>query len=356
MSGVTSPSATAPHISDVPIRRWLPGLLGLAAIWGSSFLFIKVGVSQLHPLFVALGRVGSGAVTLLVVLVLLRQGLPRDLRLWGHNAFVGVVGTAMPFSLFAFGEQRIDSLLAGIWNSTTPLIVLPMAVLVFRTEHLTRRRAVGMGLGFIGALVILGVWQGSTGTSIPGQLMCLGAACCYGVAMPYTKKFIAPRPESGLVMSVCQSIVATVVLSVAAPVVTGSVPDVTALHWTVIVSVVLLGSLGTGLAFIINMRNIRLIGASAASMVTYVVPVFAVVVGITVLDESLAWHQPVGAVIVLAGVGVSQGILRRSARTGAAVDAGPIDPAPIAAAESTCPEPAEGSPDGSRLSPVDDPM
>ena len=109
----------------------------LAAIWGSSFLFIKVGVSELPPMFVALGRVLGGALALLVVVAVTRDRLPRDLRTWGHNAVVGVVGIAAPFTLFAYGEQRVSSLLAGIWNSMTPLFVLPIAVLVFRTERLT---------------------------------------------------------------------------------------------------------------------------------------------------------------------------------------------------------------------------
>ena len=125
-------TASAPGLG-----RWIPGLLVLAAIWGSSFLFIKVGVSELPPLFVALGRVAGGALALLVVAAVTRDRLPRDLRAWGHHAVVAVVGVAAPFSLFAFGEQRVSSVLAGIWNSITPLVVLPMAVLVFRTEKMT---------------------------------------------------------------------------------------------------------------------------------------------------------------------------------------------------------------------------
>src|SRR4051812_35138217 len=165
-------------------------MLGLAVIWGSSFLFIKVGVSELPPLYVALGRVASGAAVLLAVVLITRDRLPSTARVWAHNAVVGVVGVAAPFTLFGYGEQRIPSLLAGIWNSTTPLVVLPMAVVVFRIERMTVRRVVGLGLGFVGALVILGVWQGVGPTSLAGQLMCLAAACCYGISIPYTRKFL----------------------------------------------------------------------------------------------------------------------------------------------------------------------
>jgi drug/metabolite transporter (DMT)-like permease len=188
-------------------------MAALAAIWGSSFLFIKVGVTELHPLFVALGRVLGGAVALIVVVLLVRDRLPRDPRFWAHNAVVAVLGVALPFTLFGFGEQRISSVLAGIWNSVTPLIALPMAVLVFRTEKMTRRRVLGLVLGFLGAATILGVWQGVGGSSLAGQLMCLTAAACYGVAIPYTRRYISPRSESGLAASAGQLLVATALLA-----------------------------------------------------------------------------------------------------------------------------------------------
>lgn len=305
------PRATTP---DVPVRSWLPWMVLLGAIWGSSFLFIKVGVGELHPLYVTLGRVASGALVLLLILAALRQRLPSDPVTWAHNAVVAVVGVSIPFTLFGYGEQRISSTLAGIWNSTTPLVVLPMAVLVFRTERFTSRRVVGLAIGFVGALVLLGVWNGTGGSELAGQLMCLGAAACYGFAIPYTRRFISPRPESVIAMSASQLLLATALLAVLAPVSTGVVPDVTALSTEVVASVLLLGSLGTGIAFVINNRNIKVAGSSTASMVTYIVPVFAALVGITVLSEQLSWYQPVGALVVLAGVAVSQGVFTRRAR------------------------------------------
>lgn len=301
----------------MPVRSWLPWMILLAAIWGSSFLFIKVGVRELHPLYVTLGRVASGALVLLLILLLTRDRLPRDRAMWGHNLFIAVVGVAMPFTLFGFGEQRISSGLAGIWNSTTPLVVLPVAVLVFRTERFTARRLVGLLLGFTGALVILGVWRGTGGSALTGQLMCLAAASCYGVAIPYTRRFISPRVGSAVAVSATQLLLATVLLALVAPLATGTVPEVETISGDVIASVVLLGTLGTGIAFVINNRNIRVAGASTASMVTYIVPLFAVVVGVLVLSEQVEWYQPVGALVVLAGIAVSQGRLpRRTVRRG----------------------------------------
>lgn len=299
-------------------------MVALALIWGSSFLFIKVAVAELHPLYVALGRIACGALALGVVVAATRQRLSTDPRLWAHNAVIAAVGTAAPFSLFAYGEQRVSSVLAGIWNSVTPLVVLPMAVLVFRTERFTSRKVVGLTLGFVGALVILGIWRGVGGSSLSGQLMCFAAAACYGVGIPYQKRFVAGRPESGLVISLIQLLLATGLMAVIAPLVTQGVPDIAALSWRAIGSVVALGALGTGIAFVIHMRNIRLIGATVASMVTYIIPVFATLIGVLVLREELTWFQPVGALVVLVGVAISQGLFTRRRS--------PVEPAEVGAA------------------------
>ncbi|ROO62937.1 drug/metabolite transporter (DMT)-like permease [Micromonospora sp. Llam0] len=299
------------------LASWLPGFLLLAGIWGTSFLLIKIGVAELHPIHVTLARVAAGALTLLIVLPLIGDRLPRDPQLWLHQCVVAAIGVALPFTLIGYGEQRIPSLLAGIWNATTPLIALPLAALVFRTETMTARRLAGTGLGFVGVLVVLGVWQGVGGGQFAGQLMCLGAAACYGATIPYQKRFVAGRSDSGVALAATQLILATGQLAVVAPIVAGAPPTPTRLSPTVIVSVLVLGAVGTGLAFVIHMRNIRLVGASTAATVTYVVPVVAVAAGVSVLGERLVWHQPVGALIVLAGVAIAQGTgLPRPARSG----------------------------------------
>jgi drug/metabolite transporter (DMT)-like permease len=313
--------------------RFLPGFFALGAIWGSSFLFIKVGIRELHPLYVTLGRVALAAVVLVLVLVLVRDRLPRDPRLWAHLAVLGLVGIAVPFTLFGFGEQRIPSLLAGIWNATTPLVALPLAALVFRTERLTLRRVAGIGLGFAGVLVVLGVWQGVGGAALTGQLMCFGAACCYGIAIPYQKRFVAGHPGSTLALTTAQLIAAAVLLAVIAPLAAGPLPPVTQLSAEVLGSVAALGVLGTGFAFVLHLRNNRLVGASVASMVTYLIPLFAVAAGVLILGETLAWFQPVGALVVLAGVATAQGVrwrrAGRPARTAASL-AGAAPPPVIA--------------------------
>jgi drug/metabolite transporter (DMT)-like permease len=305
MTAVPAPDSTA------PAKDWVPGLVVLAAIWGSSFLFIKIAVGEIHPTYLTLGRVGSGALALLIVLLVTRERLPGVGPVWIHLNLVSAFGIVLPFTLFGYGEERISSVLAGIWNAATPLVVLPMAVLVFRTERPALRKAVGVVLGFLGVVVVLGVWEGVGGAQLTGQLMCFAAAACYGVAIPYQKKFLAGLPLSGLSLTTAQLLVATAQIAIVAPLVGGAPPALGDLSGKAIGSVLAIGVLGTGLAFVINLRNVRLAGASAASMVTYIVPLFAVVVGMIVLDEGLAWYQPVGALVVLVGVAVSQGVLRR---------------------------------------------
>ena len=136
-------------------------------------------------------------------------------------------------------------------------------------------------------------------------------------------------------MSVCQLLVATLVLAVAAPILSGGLPDPSTLTGPVIAAVVVLGVLGTGLAFVINMRNIRLVGATTASMVTYIVPVFATLLGVAVLHEPLEWFQPAGALVVLLGVAVSQGLVPGRGRTRpvAPASAESEDPKPLCSSE-----------------------
>ncbi len=307
----TAAPTPANVVPNAPAARWLPGFLALAVIWGSSYLFIKVGVRELHPLHLTLFRVAIGASTLVMILLATRDRLPRELRLWGHRFVVAAIGVALPFTLFGYGEQRIDSTLAGLWNATTPLIVLPLAVLAFRTERLTLNRVIGLAVGFLGVLVLLGIWEGVEGSQLAGQMMCLAAAACYGVVIPYQKRFVTGSSQSGVSLAATQLLLATAQLAVIAPLVAGPPPLPTALSGEVIASVAALGALGTGIAFIFMFRTIRLAGASTASTVTYVIPLVATVVGIMVLNEALTWHQPVGGLIILAGVAVSQGLFSR---------------------------------------------
>jgi len=309
------PSAThAAHAAHEQTAAWVPAFLANAVIWGSSFIFIKVAVGAMHPSWVASIRLLIGSVTLLAILMITKDRLPRDRKLWGHMLIPGILGSAIPFALFAYGEERISSIAAGIWNATTGLWVLPFAVLVFRTERFRMRSAVGLTLGFGGVLVVLGFWD-ADGSGLIGQLMCGAAALCYGIVIPYIKRFVTGTSSaSGPALATMQAAVAAVASTIAAFVLSGPPPAPTTWGWGAIGSMIALGALGSGIAFALNMRVIKVAGASTAAFVTYLMPLVAVALGIIVLGESLTWNQPVGAVIVLLGVAVTQGVLRGRAK------------------------------------------
>lgn len=303
--------------SSAPDRRsaWLPGFVANTVIWGASFLFIKVAVGVLHPTWVAAGRLSTGALALVVILAVTKTPLPTERRLWLHMLLPGVLGTAIPFALFAYGEERVSSIVAGIWNATTALWVLPFAVFVFRTEKFTMRAAVGLALGFAGVLIVLGFWQADGGADLVGQLMCGGAAFCYGIAIPYIKRFVTGTAASGVSLAAVQVIVAAIASTLAALVLSGPPPAPARWGWEVIWSVAALGVFGSAVAFALNMRIIKVAGASTAAFMTYLVPVVAVGLGILVLGEALTWNLPVGAAIVLLGVAIAQGVVKRRRKT-----------------------------------------
>ncbi len=224
---------------------------------------------------------------------------------------IALFGNSIPFSLLAEGETRISSVLAGIWNATTPLLVLVVATFMLPDERPTPRRIAGLIAGFAGVLVVLGPWRSVGGGELAGQLMCLGAAACYGIAFPYTRRFVAGRPDSGMALSAGQLIWSSVQLGVVAAFI-GSAPS--HLPLDPILAMLALGVFGTGFAYILNYAIVRMAGATTASTVTYLVPVVSTALGIVVLGEQLEWNQPVGAAVVLASVAWSEGLLRRRRR------------------------------------------
>jgi drug/metabolite transporter (DMT)-like permease len=268
-------------------------------VWGASFLFIKVADRDLAPIDVAFGRLALGAAVLLAALAVTRSPLPRGRGVWLHLAFVALVGNATPFTLFAYGETRISSVLAGLWNATTPLLVLLVATFMLPEERPTRRRVASLFVGFAGVVLVLGPWRGLGSSELLGQLMCLGAATCYGIAFPYTRRFLAGRPESGTALSAGQLLCATAWLAVAT-VFVGGAPRGVGLDAAA--SLLALGTLGTGLAYILNYAIVRAAGATTAATVTYLIPVVSTVLGVIVLGETLTWNEPLGAAIALSAV------------------------------------------------------
>ncbi len=300
-----------PHIG------WRIQFVLLAGIWGSSFLFIKVLDKHWPPVWVSLGRVALGAAALVLLVILRGERLPAERQLWLRCAVAAVLFNVVPWTLFAYGEQHASSIVAGLWNATTPLWVLIISVAVFGEARPSADRLAGLMIGFVGVALLLGPWRGFGGGALIGDLCCAGAALCYGFGFPYTRRYLADRPESGVVLSAAQLLSATAMLALFAP-----LAGAPSLHIGLdgAGSLLALGALGSGVAFAMNYAVIRARGASTASIVTYVMPVFSTLLGVVVLGETLHWNQPVGTLVLLAGVAVSQG---RFARTGT-----PVAPTP----------------------------
>jgi drug/metabolite transporter (DMT)-like permease len=288
--------------------RWPVQLLLVAVIWGASFLFIKVELEAgLSPVHIAFLRCAFGAPALLLILVLTRDRLPRDRALWGRLLVLSALMNAAPFLLFAYAETEVSSLLAGIFNALTPLMTLLFSIGLLPDEQPTPEKVAGLTVGFFGVLVVLAPWDGLGGGSLLGSLACIGAATCYGLAFPYLRRHVSGRPETGVAISAVQVSLAGLLLLFFTPL--GTLPD-EALSLKVWLSILAIGTLGTGVAYVLNFNVVREAGAQTASMVTYLIPVFAVVFGVTLLGEPLSWHEPVGGALIILGVALAQGVLR----------------------------------------------
>ena len=278
----------------------------LAALWGPSFLFIKVAVEEIPPLTLVLGRVAIGAAFLLVVLVAQRRRLPNDRRLWGHLAVVAMLHNALPWVLLSWGEQYIDSALASILNGTTPLFTIILAHFLVAGDRMTAPKLLGVLLGFAGLmLLILPSLSGGVQASTWGLLAVTAAAAIYGVAMIYSRNHLRGLPP--LVAPATQLLLATAYMAPVALIFdqpwTLDRPSAAAL-----VSLFLLGIMGTGLAFIVYYRLLETANPTYISMVTYVIPIFGVILGVLVLDEQLTWLALVGFGLILLGVMVVNGL------------------------------------------------
>lgn len=292
--------------------------LAMGLVWGASFLFIKVALTGVSFGQVAWTRTVLGAVTLGVVLLISRQRLPRDRAVWGHFAVLAVTNCVIPYLLFAWAEQYVTSSLASIYNATTPIMTALMVTLAIRVEKLTGSQFVGVGIGIGGVIVIMAPWQHQLAGDLWGQLAMLGATACYGFTFAYTRKFLHHRALPGTTIAFANIGLAGVVMLVLTPVVAWQ--PVTLDIW-IVGSLVLLGALGTGFAYVWSFNVMRAWGPTSTSTVTYITPVVGVVLGIVLLGEGLSWNEPVGAVLVLLGILFTQRRLRLPGRRGPAVAA-----------------------------------
>lgn len=282
-------------------------------VWGASFLFIKIGLGGMDPAQVVLARLGLGALALVLVAVLTHTPRITDVRLIGHLVVAGFFWAGLPLLLFAWAGQYLPSGISAIFNATTPLMTLLITALVLPSERLGADRVAGVVLGAVGIVLVAAPWRfldEATDFALlgPAYLACLAATTCYAIAFTYIRRFVRLDEHSSLAITTTQIVAAFVVMLLLSPL-TGAWTRPVSLSVPIVVSLVLLGVFGTGLAYVWNMRTIETWGPVRASMVTYVTPIVGVVLGMVVLGESLAWNEPVGMLVTFVGIALAQGIL-----------------------------------------------
>jgi drug/metabolite transporter (DMT)-like permease len=283
--------------------------LVLALLWGSSFTLIKEALAGLSPAQLVLARLVLGAAVLLSVAAVRRIGLPRGPAVWGHLAAAALLGNVIPVLLLSYGERSAGAGIAGVLVGATPLLTLSVAAFALAEERATPRKLIGLLIGFAGLVVVIAPWRtelGSTG----GELACFGAAVSYAAGFVYVRKFLSPRHLAPMSLAAGQLSAAVVLQAAVSPFLQWGAVSLTP---RVTASIVLLGVLSTGLAYVLYFRLIGDVGATTASAVNYVVPIAAVVVSAIFLGERITANVVAGGVIVLAGMAYAENRLRRKA-------------------------------------------
>ncbi len=279
-------------------------LLLLAAVWGGSFLFMRIAAPVLGPVWLIEIRVLFGG--LLLLPIVMRLGLLSEIRQhWLPMLIVGCVGSALPFVLLAFASVSLPAGFTSILNATTPLFGTLVAAAWFQ-EKPTPARLAGFGLGFIGVVVLVG-WDVATVSSVWLAVgACLGASLMYAIAAPYAKQSLTG--VSALAVTAGSQISAALVLIPAIPFTVPTQALAEGLALGVVISVIALVVLSTAFAYVLYFRLIQNIGATRALTVTYLIPVFAIVWGALVLGEAVTLSMLGGGLLVLLGVAIANGL------------------------------------------------
>ena len=290
-----------------PQRSWLIDFSILALIWGASFLFIAVAGHALPPVGVTFFRMAFGALALFVLIKLAKQRIPISKKVLLHTFVAGLVMSAFPFTLFAYAELHVSSGLAGMVNAATPVMTVLAIMIAFRDQKPTRVQLIGLSVGILGTLVLLGVWQGF-GENDPLAIGALILATVfYGFGSPYIRKYVSPLGLPNQVAVFLQLTTASIVtlpVYLSVPLLTGT-PDLASIG-----SILTLGVVGTGVAYVFYYRIIDAAGSTIASSVTIVQPVVAVILGMLVLQETLNWFEVVGGLVIIFGAMIAQGRVR----------------------------------------------
>lgn len=280
-------------------RDWF-SILFLGMVWGGTFMVVSFALRGYGPVTVATARVVLGAVALVGLAAVLKRPLPAaDLRLWAHLIPIGLLSSALPFSLLSWGQSFVPSAFAGLSMAAVPLFVLPLAYL-FAGETLHRNKALGFGLGFMGTLVLLGPDIFTGGALLGPRLACIGAALCYACASILTRR--CPKIDP--------------ITLAATSLVIGAVPLLPMMLWAEGIpqwqdplsgsAIIVLGLIPTALAAYLRVSVIRSAGSGFMTLTSYQVPVWSVLFGVLILNEDLPNRFLAALVLILAGLLLSQ--------------------------------------------------
>ncbi|MDP1672399.1 MAG: DMT family transporter [Burkholderiales bacterium] len=287
-------------------------LLALVAMWGSSFMFNRIAVATLPPWTVVAGRIGIAALVLTVIVYALGRRLPPPGRAWLPFAVIAMIGNALPFYLITWGQQVVESALAGILMAVMPLATIVLAHFLIAGEHLTRQRAAGFAVGFLGIVLLMGpaalAGIGGEAVRIISQLAVLGGALCYALQSVLTRLIVKGDvivAAAGTLL-LASSVVIPVALWLDRPwLLVPSTASAAAVVW--------LGVGPTAVATILYFMLIRSAGPSFMSLVNYLSPGVAVMLGLLVMGETPSANAYFGLALILAGIAVTQ--WWRAART-----------------------------------------
>ncbi|MGL5857674.1 MAG: DMT family transporter [Angustibacter sp.] len=272
----------------------LLGVIALAGLWGSNFLFTEYALAGLSAAQIVLVRLFFGGAILLTAALALRARLPTGCTVLGRLLLMGLIGQAFPWLLFTLGQEEVPSSLAGVYTGVTPLLTIPVTMVMLRTRS-SRAELAAVGVGFAGLLIVLSPWAGHDSASLRGQVLCLLGAFCYALAFGYVGRLLRSVDLPKVSLAAAQALLAGVVM---VPVSSGAAVREPALTVPVTLSASVL-ALSTAVAFLINYWVISRVGPVQASLAFYLIPVVAVVLGIAFLDERLTAAQMLGGLIIV---------------------------------------------------------
>ncbi len=300
------------------VRGYVPLLAIVAAIWGASYLFIKVAVDEVEPAAMMFFRLVL-AVAVLVPVLMWRAGARQavsEMRATGGRVFgVGFLNAALPFTLIAWGEQYIDSGIAAIANATVPIFVILLALRFNPSERVRGVRLVGILVGLLGVGVLTGLHPEGGWLAVAGTLAVVLASLCYAGANHFVQ-YNYSRTSPLVIATASAATGAIILLPFALFQLPTEMPS-----WEAVASIAALGVLGTAVALLFFYRLLNRYGAARASLVTYLLPPTALVYGAVILDESVTLNAVLGLVLILAGVALGSGAGLRLRRRRAAAAA-----------------------------------